>query len=257
MSKKKILVFASVAFIAILASLLIFLFRSNKVEAPNFRDNSSMLNEDILSDTEAEQKSYLDIKSATSQYVLVNKSNQVKPQDYRPADLVVADVDVSSSDTKDEQSVREIVKSSLEKMMRDAKAEGLNLVMNSGFRSYSSQSFYFNNYVKQSGLEAAKKFSAQPGYSEHQTGLSFDLSYKNRECYLEICFAETKAGKWLADNAHKYGFILRYPEGKESITGYQYEPWHFRFLGEDIAKDVYEKKLTYEEYLSELGLISL
>lgn len=205
----------------------------------------------------SENEPSLDIKGANSQYVLVNKSNPIAPIDFKPGDLVIPDIQTSSSDTEDERSIRKVVKSGLEKMVNDAKEDGQELVMNSGFRSYKAQSFYFNNYVRQSGLEEAKKFSAQPGYSEHQTGLAFDLSYKDKKCYLEVCFGETEAGKWLATNAHKYGFVIRYPKGKEGITGYQYEPWHFRYVGEEVAKDMHEQNLTYEEFLRDKGLITL
>ncbi len=239
----------------LITSLLAYGLRSDKNKKP--KTDSSVTEKSEVKKESVSKRPQLDIKTATSQYVLVNKTYGIQPEDYKPGDLVVPDVATSSSDSKDEQSIREIIRPSLEKMLKDAKASNLDLVMNSGFRSFKSQGFYFNNYVKQSGLEAAKKFSAQPGHSEHQTGLAFDLSYADRKCYLDICFGQTDAGKWLADHAHDYGFILRYPYGKSDITGYQYEPWHFRYVGKDVANEIYEKKLTYEEYLKNLGLITL
>lgn len=199
----------------------------------------------------------LNITSADSQYVLVNKKFGLDPADYRPADLVIPKVNLTSSDSDDEKSVRELIAPNLEEMLTAAKKVNLNLTMNSGFRSSKLQAFYFNNYVKQSGLEAAKRYSAEPGHSEHQTGLSFDLSYTDRKCYLDACFGETDAGVWLAENAHSYGFILRYSKDKEAVTGYQYEPWHFRFVGKDVATKIFEQKLSYEEYLANLNLIRL
>ena len=199
----------------------------------------------------------LNITSADSQYVLVNKKFGLDPADYRPADLIIPKVSLTASDSNDEKSVRELITPNLEEMLTAAKKVNLDLTMNSGFRSSKLQSFYFNNYVKQSGLEAAKRYSAEPGHSEHQTGLSFDLSYTDRKCYLDACFGDTEAGIWLAENAHSYGFILRYPKDKEEITGYQYEPWHFRFVGKDIATEIFDQKLSYEEYLANLNLISL
>lgn len=89
---------------------------------------------------------------------------------------------------------------------------------------------------------------ARPGTSEHQTGLSFDATSPDQTCHLEICFENTSQGQWLVANAHAYGFHLRYQEGKESVTGYQYEPWHFRYLGKDLAGELHEKNLTLEEY---------
>lgn len=246
--RKGLIIFAAI----FLTSLLAYGLRNdkkdkNKQEAPQTAQKEEK--------KEEVKKPDLDIKSPTSQYVLVNKTYALNPEDYKPGDLVVPDVAVSSSDSTDEQSVRELIRPSVEKMLKDAKSNNLDLVMNSGFRSFKSQGFYFNNYVKQSGLEAAKKFSAEPGHSEHQTGLAFDLSYANKNCYLDICFGQTDAGKWLAEHAHEYGFILRYPDGKTDITGYQYEPWHFRYVGKDIAKEVFEKNITYEEYLQNLKLI--
>ncbi|HRV75814.1 MAG: M15 family metallopeptidase [Candidatus Nomurabacteria bacterium] len=242
--------------IILLFSSLAYFLRSDKKNESN-NTQQAQQNEDAEKKVEETKKTQLDIKSPTSQYVLVNKTYALNPEDYKPGDLVIPKVQTSSSDSRDEQSIREIIRPSLEKMLNDAKSAKLDLVMNSGFRSFKSQSFYFNNYVKQYGLEEAKKFSAEPGHSEHQTGLAFDLSYKDKKCYLEVCFGDTQAGKWLADNSYKYGFILRYPDGKTDITGYQYEPWHFRYVGKDIAKEIFEKRITYEEYLSSLSLIAL
>lgn len=133
--------------------------------------------------------------------------------------------------------------SALNKMIAAAKNEGINLFLKSGYRSYSTQKTLYNNYVARDGVAAADRYSARPGHSEHQTGLAFDLNS------LDQSFGETKEGKWLAENCHKYGFIIRYPKDKESVTGYMYEPWHVRYLGEDIAKSVYESGKCLEEYL--------
>lgn len=131
----------------------------------------------------------------------------------------------------------------LNEMINGAKTEGINLFMKSGFRSYSTQETLYNNYVARDGVAEADRYSARPGHSEHQTGLAFDLNS------LEQSFGETKEGKWLEENCWKYGFIIRYPKNKESITGYMYEPWHVRYLGKDLAKKVYESGLCLEEYL--------
>ena len=131
----------------------------------------------------------------------------------------------------------------LSEMIAAAKSEGINLYQISGFRSYSTQQTLYNNYVARDGKAAADRYSARPGHSEHQTGLAFDLNS------LEQSFGETAEGKWLAENCWKYGFIIRYPYNKESITGYMYEPWHVRYLGKDVAKQVYESGLCLEEYL--------
>lgn len=141
-------------------------------------------------------------------------------------------------------------KAAFEKMAAAAKNEGIELVAFSGFRSYEYQTTLYDRYVNRDGKEAADRYSARPGYSEHQSGLAFDIGEKGQEdLWLTSAFGESPAGKWLVENAHKYGFILRYPEGKEDITGFMYESWHFRYLEGDTATKVYKAGLTLEEYL--------
>ena len=131
----------------------------------------------------------------------------------------------------------------LKLLQSDAKKLGLTINLNSGYRSYSYQKTLYNNYVKKHGVAVADTFSAKPGHSEHQTGLAFDVGKVSDN------FGLTKAGIWLSKNAHLYGFIIRYPKGKQTITGYKYEPWHIRYLGKEIATKVYESGLCLEEYL--------
>lgn len=141
-------------------------------------------------------------------------------------------------------------KAAFEKMAAAAKAEDIELVAFSGYRSYEYQTSLYDRYVAKDGKDAADRYSARPGHSEHQSGLAFDIGEKGREdLWLTSAFGETKAGQWLVNNAHKYGFILRYPEGKEEITGFMYESWHFRYLEGDLATKVYESSVTLEEYL--------
>lgn len=118
-------------------------------------------------------------------------------------------------------------------MQSIAKEEGLNIYISSGFRTYETQSKLYNNYVARDGNNAADTYSARPGHSEHQTGLAFDVNTINNS------FANTKEGLWLASNCYKFGFILRYPQGKTNETGYIYEPWHFRYVGEELATKLY------------------
>ena len=129
-------------------------------------------------------------------------------------------------------------------MQADAQSIGLNLYISSGFRSYNYQANLYNNYVAQDGVEAADTYSARPGHSEHQTGLAFDLNT------IDDSFAYTEEGKWVKDNCQKYGLILRYPEGKENMTGYQYESWHLRYVGKELAEKLYNNGnwITLEEY---------
>ncbi len=128
------------------------------------------------------------------------------------------------------------------KMADAAKKDNISIRNVSGYRSYSTQSYLYNNYVSQDGVKNADRYSARPGTSEHQTGLATDINY------VSDSFEYTEAYKWLIKNSYKYGYILRYPKGKEFITGYMYEPWHYRYVGEEVAKFIYENELTYEEY---------
>lgn len=178
---------------------------------------------------------------------LVNKQKPLQDAQYRPTDLMLATVPSRTDKSEEERSVRQIIMPALEELFSDATAAGHSLMIGSGFRSYNLQNTYYSSYARSYGVEAADRFSAKPGQSEHQTGLVVDLACQNRYCYLDNCFADTEAGQWLAANAHKYGFILRYPSGKEEITGYMYESWHFRFVGKDLAKALFLSDLTLEE----------
>lgn len=132
--------------------------------------------------------------------------------------------------------------SAFSKMKKAAARDGVNLFIVSGYRSYDTQKRIYNNYVAKDGKALADTYSARPGTSEHQTGLAMDLNS------LKSSFANTKEGKWLQKNAYKYGFIIRYPKGKQNITGYVYEPWHVRYVGADRAKRIYKSGLCLEEY---------
>ena len=128
-------------------------------------------------------------------------------------------------------------------LQNDAKNNGYNIPLISGFRSYETQNTIYNNNVRKDGEAIANIYSAKPGQSEHQTGLAFDVGK------ISDNYGETEPGKWLASNAHNYGFIIRYLKGKENITGYKYEPWHIRYVGVQVATEIYNKGITLEEYL--------
>ena len=129
-------------------------------------------------------------------------------------------------------------------MFSEAKKEGLNIYLSSGFRSYNTQKNLYNNYVARDGQASADTYSARPGHSEHQTGLAFDVNQVNSS------FDNSNEAKWLSNNCYKYGFILRYPKGKTNETGYQYESWHFRYVGTDLASKLYNggNWITMESY---------
>lgn len=129
-----------------------------------------------------------------------------------------------------------------ERMRAAATSSGLRLFIASGFRSYATQQAVYGGYVSREGVAGADRHSARPGFSEHQSGLTIDVNS------VSASFASTPEGRWVADNAHHFGFIVRYPEGKERITGYIYEPWHLRYVGVDVATTLKNSGLTLEEY---------
>ncbi len=133
------------------------------------------------------------------------------------------------------------------RMFYDAKVLGYPLKVASGYRSFYDQRYIYNGYVSVNGQAAADRFSARPGHSEHQSGLAFDVDHPDSNALLQS-FGDSPVGIWIAENCHKYGFIIRYPKGKEHITGYMYEPWHVRYLGAEMATAVFESGLCLEEY---------
>jgi len=179
--------------------------------------------------------------------VLVNKELSL-PSDYVPADLVVPDVSFSFNYYDEKKLLRKEAADALEALFAAASKEGLVLNGVSAYRSYDRQYEIFTNNVKVKGLDHTTKYSAIPGYSEHQTGLSIDVSTKSCNNRLDASFANTKESEWLIQNAHYYGFIIRYAEDKTTITGYSYEPWHIRYVGTALATYLYENNLCLEEY---------
>jgi D-alanyl-D-alanine carboxypeptidase len=139
----------------------------------------------------------------------------------------------------------------IEGLMKDAKAAGIDLKGTSAFRSYAYQVNLFNAYVERDGKEQAMKYSAPPGHSEHQTGLAIDVSSASVNYQLTQSLGETVEGKWLADHAHEYGFIIRYQKEFEEETGYMYEPWHLRYIGMEHAKQVHALNQPYDRYIAE------
>ena len=183
--------------------------------------------------------------------VLVNKENAL-PEDFTPKDLVIPDVRFPFTEDLPKKQMRKVAADALEKMFKAADKEDLELFAQSGFRSFERQQSIFAANVEKNGEEAANKYSARPGESEHQSGLTMDVTNADVGFDLIIEFGETPEGKWLKKHASEYGFIIRYPQGKEDITGYQYEPWHLRYVGKKAAKEIMEKGITLEEYLEEL-----
>lgn len=172
--------------------------------------------------------------------ILVNKYYSL-PQSYAPEDIVK----VSNQHCFGEVSIKSEVYDTFKEMFNAAKKENITLIINSGYRSFEQQTKLYNQYKETKGQEYADSYAARPDYSEHQTGLSLDIMTYGAN---SNTFESTEAFKWLDKNAHKYGFILRYPKDKEDITGYSYESWHFRYLGKNLATKVKKSNLTYDEY---------
>lgn len=184
------------------------------------------------------------------QLAIINKENTL-PSDYEPDDLVVPDVRFPFTEDLPKKKMRKVAADALEKLFAAADKDGIKLYAQSGYRSYETQETLFANYVQRDGEEAANKYSARPGESEHQSGLTMDVTSEAVNYELTVEFGETKEGKWLQEHAADYGFIIRYPKGKEEITKYQYEPWHIRYVGKKAAKAIMENNITLEEYFSQ------
>lgn len=185
-------------------------------------------------------------RDITGSLFLVSRAYRVS-EDYVPP-LVQADVSGSL------RSMRPEAAAALEDMFAACKEEaGVTLVTVSGYRSYSKQKNIYNNKLKSVGSEEkADEYVARPGASEHQLGMAMDVGQRNSSAGLTSSFANTKGGEWIAENCWRFGFILRYQEGWEDITGYSYEPWHVRYVGPEHAKAMYEADVPMETYMEEL-----
>lgn len=189
--------------------------------------------------TNIDKDFYTDIRTIEDPddlFVLVNKYNAL-PLDFEPKDLV--------SVGNGEKLRREAAEAYL-KMEEAINDYGLDLIAQSGYRSIEKQTRIYNNNVASRGQAATDLVSARPGHSEHHTGLAIDVSHDGT---LEKTFENTEQFEWLKDNAYKYGFIMRYPKDKIYMTGYDYEPWHYRFVGIETATLIHTENITYEEYL--------
>ena len=176
--------------------------------------------------------------------ILVNKNNFLD-KTYIPEDLVD-----SESKYKDNVMICKKVLEMFNLMKKDALDKGYLIDIMSGYRCYEYQDKIYNRLVAEKGLNYAFRYIAKAGASEHQTGLAIDICvYRDNKCYIEHEIVDFEEIKWVMENAYKYGFILRYPFGKEDITGYNHEPWHFRYVGNIAAKNIYMNKLTLEEYI--------
>jgi len=181
--------------------------------------------------------------------LLVNKKRPL-PAAYAPTDLRPAMIPFTCPVGSPKRLLCAAAAEAIERLFARAAEEGIALVGISGYRSYERQREIFAAHVTALGEEAANRVSARPGQSEHQTGLAIDVSSPEVGGLLVTSFGETEAGRWLAQNAPQYGFIIRYPRDKEDVTGYAYEPWHLRYVGTEHALVMAERGLTLEEYLA-------
>lgn len=179
-------------------------------------------------------------KDLNKEYILVNKYNYLK-ENYIPDNLDDIDLKYSRSGMK----LVNYAKDAFETMAKDALRDNMTLLVTSSYRSYDYQVNLYNKYAASDGKEAADTYSARAGFSEHQTGLAVDI-HNGKKNYTE--FEDTKEFTWMQNNAYKYGFILRFPKDKVKETGYQYEAWHYRYVGKDAATYIHEHNITFEEY---------
>lgn len=250
--KKKYITIIIIVVLAIAG--LVFWLTQNKAHAPQTNQNTKSTATQEKSEQPATtptfNKQLLSLDDPTSSWVVVNKKRPLSPRSYAPQDLVIPNVALRSNITGNEKYMRKEAAQALEAMISAASKAGMQFNLQSGYRSYGFQDSLYNRYVQQQGQAVADTQSARPGYSEHQTGLAVDVGSVNHpECAVEQCFSGTPEGHWLAENAHAYGFIIRYPEGKDATTGYIYEPWHIRYVGTDLAEEMHRTNAsTMEEF---------
>ena len=212
---------------------------SYKKEHPELDDETIVVYVNIGLDNDY----YTNVKDSPNKYtntVLSNKYNYLG-DDYVPKDLV----EINSNYSSGKKQMTKEAAHAFEEMAKAAKKNGYNIRAVSTYRSYSYQKGLYNNYANQDGKKKADTYSARAGYSEHQTGLAVDVD-NTKVSYTQ--FGSTKEFGWMKENAYKYGFILRYTKETEAITGYINEPWHYRYVGKDIAKYIYNNSMTFEEY---------
>ena len=228
-------------------------YRNSYEEA--YKNNNFLLAKDKLN----EMKTYIDDtnklaneRRITEKYEENSNMDLSTREPFYIKDILIANKEYPLSENYAPGESYE-ARQAFEEMKYDAQLEGVYINAFSTYRSYWSQDRLYNNYVYEYGSEKADTFSARPGFSEHQTGLAFDIGGLDRNVWAKDDFRYTKEAKWLSENAYKYGFVLRYPEGKEWITGYQYESWHFRYIGVEDSINFKDSNLTLEEYV---GLVN-
>lgn len=236
-NKRKLAIIILVVLLGLGSVWYVFFGKNESAEAPateNHQTSSQSAEAEEPPAPPAFNKNLYSLDDPASLWVVVNKKRPL-PSSYAPS---VTSVGGSNLRPEAAQAVRQLIDG--------AAKSGVRLKVISGYRSFGTQQSVYQSYVRRDGQAKADTYSARPGYSEHQTGLAADLG--GGGCDLEICFGNTPGGRWLAEHAHEYGFIIRYLEGKTPITGYQYEPWHIRYVGKELAGELKNTGQTMEEF---------
>ncbi|HHT7188874.1 TPA: M15 family metallopeptidase [Bacillus cereus] len=256
--KKKIIISATTIVIGI-TSFAYFDSQSslrNKAKAVESQKHSNHEKEEIPAFPKAEHSAkklddnFSVVTNPESTLVLVNKHRKL-PDGYIPENLIKPNVAFTNPKDKEKTLLRKDPADALEKMFQAAKNDGVELTAVSGYRSFKRQQSLHNTYIKRQGKTEADSVSAIPGTSEHQTGLAMDISSKSAKYQLEPIFGGTTEGKWVAEHAHEFGFVIRYLEDKTKTTEYAYEPWHLRYVGNPYATYIYKHHLTLEEAMED------
>ena len=244
-------------FVVVAIALGIRNVSDNNIDNNKSSVNSSKKNESIeeINNKEgllAKSRSQEQNKSfSTDSDTLKSNENNKLEDDYVPNTLVESDI--AFEGYIECKQLDERTSNAAKEMFNAALNDNVNLIAISGYRSYSVQENLYNSRVEVKGVEKTRQYTAEAGASEHQTGLAIDIVC-NDYPYLDEGFENTDAFKWLYNNCYKYGFILRYQKGKEDITGYNYEPWHFRYIGNaNIAKDIMDRGICFEEFINEVN----
>lgn len=223
---------------------------TGKLEIPlvTSEDGTPVSSKATIANTESYYQDAYIIANPDAYNCIVNRKYNL-PSDYVPEDLVKVSVPFAQR-SEEVKYMRKDANDALTEMFNAAKEEaGHELYGASGYRSYAIQTSLFNGNAQRKGsIEVANKVSALPGQSEHQLGLAMDITAKSMNFTLTEDFYNTPEGKWVTENCYRFGFIIRYPADKTEITGYLYEPWHCRYVGKDLAKELSESGLTMEEY---------
>lgn len=234
MHKKKLF---TIVFFAILLITAFVILAPKKATSPHINSTTAQFN-----------KKQHSLDDPSSIWVVVNKKRPLSPATFAPSDLVAPSIPLRLNANNPEMQVRQVTADALKTMNDQAKKDNITFMLASGYRSYALQVSVYGSNVKQLGISGADSQSARPGYSEHQTGLAADLEPVSHKCEVEDCFATTPEGQWLAAHAYEYGFVIRYQKDAQPTTGYKYEPWHVRYVGTELAKQIHTTNMPLETF---------